>query len=179
MTTFRHELGPSSLAGRRCKLGIAIFILAFVLWLLVPLAAALQAPPARIAAMSGAIFVANKVMLVICVAVMGKEGFLQLKAILSRALFPTEVGPTRYTIGLVMFCLPLVSAMLEPYVEQFWPDAGSDLWLKAVGDLMLIASFFVLGGEFWNKVHALFVRTAKVVDTGRMDASGTASGIVN
>jgi hypothetical protein len=27
---------------------------------------------------------------------------------------------------------------------------------------MLIASFFVLGGDFWNKVRALFVRTAVV-----------------
>ncbi|MBF9235407.1 transporter suffix domain-containing protein [Microvirga alba] len=166
MKTFRHELEPSTLTGRRCKLGITIFVLAFALWLLVPLAAALQAPPARIAAMSGAIFVANKVMLVVCVAVMGKEGFLQLKDILLRGLFPAEVGRTRYTIGLVMFCLPLVSAMLEPYAEQYWPDSGSDIWLKVLGDLMLIASFFVLGGDFWAKVHALFVRTAKVIDTG-------------
>ncbi|MCY0853855.1 hypothetical protein [Cupriavidus sp. D39] len=40
----------------------------------------------------------------------------------AKGLVPSDtVGPTRYAIGLVMFCLPLVSAMLEPYVDQFWP----------------------------------------------------------
>lgn len=160
-----QDLGSAAPAVRRFKLGILIAILAFALWLLVPLAAALQASPASIAAMSGAIFVANKVMLVVCVAVMGKEGFQQLKALVMRGLFPAEVGPTRHTIGLVMFCLPLVSAMLEPYAEELWPNRESDLWIKVLGDLMLVASFFVLGGEFWNKVQALFIRTAKVVDT--------------
>jgi hypothetical protein len=32
--------------------------------------------------------------------------------------------------------------------------------LQVLGDLMLIGSFFVLGGDFWTKIHALFVRTA-------------------
>jgi hypothetical protein len=31
---------------------------------------------------------------------------------------------------------------------------------------MLIGSFFVLGGNFWDKVRALFIRTARVVNTG-------------
>ncbi|MGO4706132.1 transporter suffix domain-containing protein [Microvirga sp. 2MCAF38] len=169
MTALDQKLGPSALAERRYKIGIIIFILAFAVWLLIPLAAALQVSPSRIAALSGAIFIANKVLLVTCVVVMGKEGFQKLKALALKGIFPVEVGPTRYTIGLIMFCLPLVSAMFEPYVEQFWPDLASDLWLKVLSDLMLIASFFVLGGEFWNKVQALFIRTAKVVDVGNMD----------
>jgi hypothetical protein len=65
-----------------------------------------------------------------------------------------------------MFCLPLVTAMLEPYVDQFFPGLRPNIWqLQALGDLMLIASFFVLGGDFWNKIRALFVRTTTVVDS--------------
>ena len=30
---------------------------------------------------------------------------------------------------------------------------------------MLIASIFVLGGNFWGKIRALFVRTARAVNT--------------
>jgi hypothetical protein len=60
-----------------------------------------------------------------------------------------------------MFCLPLVWAMLGPYVDQFWTGLGSNIWqLQVLGDLLLVASFFVLGGDFWTKVRALFIRTA-------------------
>jgi hypothetical protein len=31
-----------------------------------------------------------------------------------------------------------------------------------VGDLLLISSLFVLGGDFWDKLRALFVHGAKV-----------------
>ena len=64
-----------------------------------------------------------------------------------------------------MFCMPLASATLEPYVDQFFPGLRPNIWqLQALGDVMLIASYFVLGGDFWSKVRALFVRTAKVED---------------
>lgn len=162
----------------RFKLGIFIFIFAFALWLLLPLAASMSVPGPRIAAMTGVIFVANKVLLLTCIAVMGKAGFQQLKGMIfgyTKGLTPSgPVGPTRHTIGLVMFCLPLLSATLEPYVDQFFPGLRPNLWqLQALGDLMLVGSFFVLGGDFWSKIRALFVRTAKVVDT--RDAAASAS----
>ena len=153
-----------SSVGWRFKFGIFIFLFAFALWLLIPLAASLDIPSARIAALTGAIFIANKVLLLVCVAVMGKTGFQQLKTVVLKKFTPVEtVGPTRHAIGLVMFCLPLLSATLEPYVDQFWPGLRPDKWqLQLLGDVMLIASFFVLGGDFWSKIRALFVRTAKV-----------------
>ena len=127
-------------------------------------------PASRIAAMTGAIFVANKVLILACIAIMGKSGFQQLKGMVfgyAKSLAPSgPISRTRHVIGLVMFCLPLVSAMLEPYVDQLAPGLRPNLWqLQVLGDLMLIASFFVLGGDFWSKIRALFVRTATVVDT--------------
>jgi hypothetical protein len=32
-----------------------------------------------------------------------------------------------------------------------------------VGDFILLFSLFVLGGNFWDKLRALFIRDAKVV----------------
>lgn len=153
----------------RFKLGIGIFIFAFALWLLIPLAASGGASAAHIATLTGIVFVANKIMLLACIAVVGKAGFQQLKSFVfayAKGLTPTDtVGPIRHRVGLVMFCLPLVSAMLEPYVDQFWPGLRPNRWeFQALGDLMLIASFSVLGGDFWSKIRALFIRTAKVVD---------------
>jgi hypothetical protein len=165
MTTSEIKAEVSTAGGWRFKLGIGIFVLAFALWLVIPLSASMGTPAARIAALTGAIFVANKVLLVTCIAVMGKPGFQQLKAMVfghAKRLAPSKtVGPVRHVIGLVMFCLPLVSAMLEPYVDQIWPGLRPNIWqFQALGDLMLIASFFVLGGDFWTKIRALFARTA-------------------
>lgn len=165
MTTPDIKAEAPATGGWRFKLGIAIFILAFALWLVLPLAGSMGASAGRIAALTGAIFVANKVLLVTCIAVMGKPGFQQLKAMVfgqAKRLAPSKtVGPLRHAIGLVMFCLPLISAMLEPYVDTIWPGLRPNIWqLQALGDLMLIASFFVLGGDFWSKIRALFTRTA-------------------
>ena len=139
----------ASPAGWRFKCGIGMFILAFALWLLIPIAASMDTPGSRIAALTGAIFIANKVLLISCIAVMGKEGFQQLKAIV--------FGHAK---RLVMFVLPLLTSMLEPYIDQIWPGLRPNLWqLQLLGDVMLIASFFVLGGDFWNKLRGLFVRS--------------------
>ena len=70
-------------AGWRFKLGIAIICLMLGSWLLVPLAAAADVPGSKIAALTGVLFISNKVLLIIVIAVMGKAGFQQLK----RSLF--------------------------------------------------------------------------------------------
>ncbi|MDI7863137.1 transporter suffix domain-containing protein [Rhizobiaceae bacterium n13] len=153
----------------RFRCGVALFALMIAKILAMPLMALSSMPPARAAAISGAIFVTNKFLLLLIVAVMGKEGFQELKRILGSYLPALKrdgpVGPTRHLIGVVMFCLPILSAILSPYVDYFWPGLMPGGWiLQIAGDLMLIASFFVLGGNFWDKVHALFIRNARVVD---------------
>ncbi|CAM3746171.1 hypothetical protein CCOS865_01297 [Pseudomonas reidholzensis] len=158
-------------ASWRFKLGIAIIGLMLGSWLMVPVAAALDVPGSKIAALTGVLFISNKVLLILVIAVMGKAGFQQLK----RSVFgyvsglvpalDNDVGPVRHRIGIVMFCLPLLSAFLEPYIDTFWPGLRPNLWqVQVLGDVMLIGSFFVLGGNFWEKIHALFIRTARVSD---------------
>jgi hypothetical protein len=72
-----------------------------------------------------------------------------------------------------MFCAPILTAMLEPYIDTIWPGLRPNLWqLQLLGDVMLIASIFVLGGNFWGKIRALFIRTARVVDPGEDGIAG-------
>ncbi|MFW0755504.1 transporter suffix domain-containing protein [Pseudomonas sp. H11T01] len=166
----QNTVAPAS-AGWRFKLGVALICLMPAAWLLVPLAAAVDVPGTKIAALTGILFIGNKVLLILVIAIMGKAGFQQLKSRLFSyvsALAPsaeTEVGPARHRIGLVMFCLPLISSFLEPYIDSIWPGLRPNIWqLQMLGDAMLIGSFFVLGGNFWDKVRALFIRTARVVN---------------
>ena len=99
------------------------------------------------------------------VAIMGKPGFeivkRRLLAPLARFLPADRVSPTRYRVGLVMFFIPLLYAWLGPYVE---PAVGLELgwvWHTCL-DLLFISSFFVLGGEFWDKIRALFRHDARL-----------------
>ncbi|VVO43737.1 transporter suffix domain-containing protein [Pseudomonas fluorescens] len=170
MNTTQATVEPHS-AGWRFKLGIIILCVMLGSWLLVPLAAMFGVAGSRIAALTGVLFISNKVLLIIVIAVMGKAGFQQLKRTVFgyvSSMAPSmdaEVGPWRHRIGIVMFFVPLVSAFLEPYVDTIWPGLRPNLWqLQALGDLMLIASFFVLGGNFWEKVRALFIRKARVAN---------------
>jgi hypothetical protein len=171
MPTQTQDAGGAASVGWRFKLGITLVVLMFAAWLLIPLAASMNASRGTIAAITGGIFIANKVLLVLTVAVMGKAGFQQLKSYMFgyvSGLAPNAtVGPLRYRIGLVMFCLPLGSGILEPYIDALWPGLRPNSWqLQLLGDLMLVSSFFVLGGNFWGKLRALFVRTAIAVDAG-------------
>jgi hypothetical protein len=98
-------------------------------------------------------------------AILGKEGFAWLKGkifdVLRRGLPPDRVGPLRHRIGIVMFSLPLLMAWFFPYL---WTVLGAPteqpMCLNIAGDVLLVASLFVLGGDFWDKLRGLFLRNA-------------------
>jgi hypothetical protein len=175
-----HRETGAAASDWRFKLGMVIFVLAFAIWLLMPLMAALRVSGSMLAALSGILFISNKVLLLAVVAVMGKPGFQQLKRHAFgyvTALAPApNVGPLRHSLGLVMFGLPLFTTFLEPYDDYIWPALLTHSWqLELLSDVIFVASFFVLGGNFWDKIRALFVRTARVVDLGGDPAAATAA----
>ena len=159
----------------RFPAGVAIFALGFCAPLAIPLVTASGLPPGWKAVISGALAVGvPEVMMVIATAVMGKEGFAELKRRLGRFFRqygpPDVVGPIRYRIGLVMFAAPLLLGWLLPYLHHHLPgfDSHPMVWHLG-GDLMLFASLFVLGGDFWDKLRSLFVQGAKAVFPGSKD----------
>jgi hypothetical protein len=147
----------------RFIVGATVFTAGFLTPLLTPLVVASGLPAGWKTFLTGALaFGIPEVMALAAVAIMGKEGFQEFKRILwrlvKRAAPPARVSRTRYRIGLAMFALPVLFACTGLYLLQIWPQSGFQRlpWLL-LGDAVFIASLFVLGGGFWQKIRALFV----------------------
>lgn len=126
-------------------------------------------PTAWKTALSIGIFVLiPKLLIVSIIFLLGKSGFAYLKQLCFRyiagALAPLaparQVNRTRYRIGVVMFVLPLIEALVMPHLETAFPVIAENRLFEWIWDVMLLASFFVLGGEFWDKLRALFIHGA-------------------
>jgi len=152
----------------RLRLGLIILIVGFLSPLSIPLITATELSSKWKAIISGALAVGiPEVFSIVAIAIMGKAGFNYIKArifgFLKKHGPPDRVSRTRYHIGLVMFVLPILFGWLTPYVSRYVPGyAAHRLSVAIIGDLMLFASLFVLGGDFWDKVRALFIHQAKV-----------------
>ena len=104
-------------------------------------------------------------------AIMGKSGFNLIKgrifSFLKKHGPRDRVSLTRYRIGLVMFLLPIVFGWLGPYGAHHISGYETHrLVVIVIGDLMFVASLFVLGGDFWDKISALFIHRASVQFSG-------------
>ncbi len=63
-----------------------------------------------------------------------------------------------------MFAVPIVFGWLAPYASDMIPGyLGKELTYGIIGDLVLLVSLFVLGGDFWDKLRALFIHGANAV----------------
>jgi hypothetical protein len=152
----------------RVRIGLTILVIGFASPLLIPVVAATDLPSGWKTALSGALALGiPEVFSILAIAIMGREGFDAIKSrfysFIKRHGPPDRVSKTRYSIGLVMLLLPLIFAVLGPYFSHFIPVFDSyRLSFSIVGDLLVISSLLVLGGEFWDKVRALFIHDAVV-----------------
>ena len=154
--------------GWRFRLGVSFFALGLVCPVFVPLVAATGLSTEWKAILSGLLMLGVPELLwVVAVAVMGKAGFDYIKArvfgFLKRHAVPRTVSRTRYRIGLALFLLPILFGWLAPYVSRYIPGYEAHrISISIIGDLMLFISLFVLGGDFWDKVRALFIHDVRV-----------------
>jgi hypothetical protein len=152
--------------GCRFYLGSGVFIAAQAGWLLVPIASASGWSTARIATLSGGVFVANKIGLVSAIAILGKPGFNHLKRLLFGLLRkvgpPQQVGRRRYNVGLILLMVPALMTWVEPYAEILGPRSVYQFLQDLPLELLLLVALFLLGGEFWDKIRALFKLAAKI-----------------
>ncbi len=155
--------------GWRLKVGVVLFVLSIVLPVLgVPLVAVMGLSAATVATVSGALLTGSEVLGIVAVAVMGKSGYAYIKnrvfGFIKQYGPPAEVSLTRYNIGLVMFAVPIVFGWLAPYAADLVPGYPDNEFTYAiVGDVLLLAGLFVLGGDFWDKLRALFIHGARAV----------------
>ncbi len=156
---------------RRLILGVAVWISGWVLGVsLIPVVNASGLTDGLKATLNGILLLGfPKLFLIIAVAIMGKPGFAYLKSLIGshfRRFAPAAtVSPLRYRIGLIMFVGLIVLASMGPYIAaDALPRLQEHRRLVAMaGDVLLLVSLFVLGGDFWDKLRALFIREAKVV----------------
>lgn len=162
----------------RFPAGVAIFAAGLAAPLAIPLVLGSDLPTAWKTALSAALAVGiPELMMVAAAAVMGREGFAELKRRLGRFFArhgpPQQVSRSRYRLGLVMFGLPLLLGWMGPYLGDHLPGFDSHpAWWAVGGDLVFLMSFFVLGGEFWDKLRALFVHGARAVFPGPGEGEG-------
>ena len=159
------ELKPE---GWRLKLGAVLFGLNIILPVAgVPLVALFDFSTSVTATVTGGLLVLAEVMGLAAVAVMGKSGYALIKkkvfGFLKQYGPPNKVSRLRYRIGLVMFCTSIVFGWGAVYAAAVIPAVNCMSMPYAVGgDLLLLSSLFVLGGDFWDKVRSLFIHDAEV-----------------
>jgi hypothetical protein len=152
----------------RLKLGVAVFILSILLPVAgIPLVPTFELSTTIAASVTAGLLVSAEVMGIVAIAIMGKPGYLYIKSLvfgfLKRFGPPEKVSRRRYNLGLIMFVLPILFGWLSIYLADYIPVYESHhLTYAIVGDIMLLTSLFVLGGDFWDKFRALFIYSDKV-----------------
>ncbi len=146
----------------RLVLGSIVFITGFLAPLLIPLVTRSDLSVAWKTTLSGLLMAGiPELFMIITIGILGKEGYQYLKGkvmlFLKKHGPPQKVSRLRYKIGLVMFSIPLLLALLFPYLEHHFNQLeGVAMYIHVGGDILLLISLFVLGGDFWDKVRALF-----------------------
>jgi hypothetical protein len=160
--------GNLEISKPRLILGASILVIGFMSPLLIPLVTGTSWSVGIKTTLSGLLaFGIPEVFMLLAVAVLGKQGyeFLKGKALkyLKQFAPADEVSLIRYRIGLVLFCFPLLAGWVQPYLGHFFPLLQElPLWSYIFGDIIFITSFFMLGGDFWDKFSGLFNHKVKV-----------------
>ncbi|MBN1283361.1 MAG: hypothetical protein JXA24_06290 [Proteobacteria bacterium] len=154
---------------RRIILAGACLIIACVCPLFIPLVLWLPIPEGPATVISGLLlFGIPELFTVAAIAIAGKEGYQLLKGrvlgLFKKVVAPPRVSRPRYIAGLVMFSLPLMLSLFISYSESLFAEYSRHrIAVNLTLDAVFVASFFVLGGEFWDKLRSLFVFRSRAV----------------
>ena len=158
----------SQFSRKRLVVGTVILVIGFMSPLLIPLVTSTNWSVGVKSVLTGLLaFGIPEIFILIAIGVVGKQGYELIKqklaGIIKPILPPDTVSKTRYRIGLVLFSIPMLFGFLGPYLGQFW-ESLRDIpigWYLAF-DLLFLASLFVLGGDFWDKLRGLFDHEARI-----------------
>ena len=156
-------------AKNKIIIGSIVFILGQISPLiLIPVVVSLDLSSGWTTALSGLLmFGFPELAILASVAIMGKQGFNFFKqkifGYFKKVAPPDTVSKTRYRIGLVLFIIPFLIGWLLPYFTDLIQSYEKIcVYINIGGDLLLIISLFVLGGDFWDKIRSLFIQSVKV-----------------
>jgi len=150
-----------------------IFVAGFLSPLLIPFVTSSNLSTGWKATVSGLLALGiPELFMIIAAAVAGKEGFNFIKnkifGFIKKQGPPDTVSKTRYRIGLVLFVIPILAGWIIPYFSHFIPSYEENrMFINIIGDIILVTSLLVLGGDFWDKLRSLFIYGAKAVFPGK------------
>src|SRR5262249_601239 len=139
-------------ADTRLKLGIGLLILGLIMPAGTFFVVATDWPSSVKTVVSGILLAGLEIMAIPPAALMGKETFDRMvsaaKGFLKTMKPGGDVSRTRYTIGLVLFVVPLLLAWIAAYLPASWlpADYTGRVWFNLALDAVTIVSLFVLGG---------------------------------
>ncbi|MCX5815260.1 MAG: transporter suffix domain-containing protein [Proteobacteria bacterium] len=153
---------------KRFYLGIILLVIGLIMPFGMVFVAKADLPIAVKTAISGILFFGFEITAVPAVAVMGKENFdrimSRVKGWLGSLKPAGNIGKIRHCVGIAMFLLPIIPTYIMSYAPRWLPDNSPwRLWVSIVSDAVFLASLFVLGGGFWDKLRSLFIREARAV----------------
>ena len=169
LTTTSQKIDMQKPPKNRLIWGGIVFVSGFLSPLLIPWVLTLELSTGVKSLISGLLALGiPELFMLIAVGILGKQGFQYLKkSILSwfRKYGPPDtVSKPRYNVGLVFFSLSILSGIVLPYIWELVPIIKDNLlYILISGDVLLIISLFVLGGDFWDKLRSLFVYHSRAI----------------
>jgi hypothetical protein len=151
--------------GWKLYVGLALFVYSFGT-LAIAAAIPFLFSPALAATLATCVVVSGEIGFWVSAALLGRPFIDALKARLGAILVrqrspaPRTVSRARHVFGLVLFSLSFVSyyvAMATPFLRLTKNTELATIVVVAIaGEVLFVSSLFVLGGEFWERIKALY-----------------------
>jgi hypothetical protein len=114
----------------------------------------------------GVFWISAPLMKIGSVAILGKASYAwinyQMHYFYHKVTKPHQITLLRYNLGLVLFILPFLPNYMISFMPHLIPiSLTTRYFIIVASDVMFLASLFVLGGDFWDKLRALFIYRAK------------------
>lgn len=165
------KAGGAAEVGWRFGFGVALIVCGYGALALIPAVTGSDLSRGIKSGITGLILILPLLTKVGAVAIMGKPGFNFLKqhvfGFFGRFQPAQTVSPARYRLGLIVMVFALLFGELLPYFPGFvinWK--ANEIFWSLAADAIMIASLFILGGGFWDKLRALFTYESRVVFSG-------------
>jgi len=149
-------------------LGIALFVYSCIPWVFTLLVLPfLSVSKVKAVSIATGLLISSEISFLLSVVLLGKP-FVDLLKSKIKTIFRKKdvvhlkpVGKIRHYVGITMLLVASFVpyflteiALLLGFVEKYGHNAL--ITLLILGDVLFIASFFLLGGEFWARVNKLF-----------------------
>ena len=151
----------------RFHVGMAALVLSVIMPLCAVFVPMLGLPIAQSALLVGVLVAGGpEVLCILAIALLGKETFQYLahraKRAFRRAVLDRPASKARYYVGLTIMLVSWLPLYLYAYFPAALPGGNARIYILAAMDLAFVASAFLMGGEFWEKVRRIFVYQGKI-----------------